>query len=117
MVLNHPNIMKLFEMIGPQERLHLVMEYASEGEMIVYPLHHSHMKEKEDYNKFLQIVSAVQCCHPGRHWPQASKPENLRLDADLNVKVMDFGFGNKFTCGDMQHTFCGSPPDASPELF
>lgn len=43
--------------------------------------------------------------------------ENLLLDADLNIKIADFGFSNEFTFGNKLDTFCGSPPYAAPELF
>lgn len=46
--------------------------------------------------------------------PQA---ENLLLDADMNIKIADFGFSNEFTLGNKLDTFCGSPPYAAPELF
>lgn len=43
--------------------------------------------------------------------------ENLLLDADMNIKIADFGFSNEFTIGSKLDTFCGSPPYAAPELF
>ena len=43
--------------------------------------------------------------------------ENLLLDADMNIKIADFGFSNEFTIGRKLDTFCGSPPYAAPELF
>lgn len=45
------------------------------------------------------------------------KAENLLLDADMNIKIADFGFSNEFTLGNKLDTFCGSPPYAAPELF
>lgn len=45
------------------------------------------------------------------------KPENLLLDADLNIKVIDFGFVNLFDPEDYLNTFCGSPFYASPEMI
>lgn len=47
----------------------------------------------------------------------ASQAENLLLDADMNIKIADFGFSNEFTLGSKLDTFCGSPPYAAPELF
>ena len=46
-----------------------------------------------------------------------SQAENLLLDADMNIKIADFGFSNEFTLGSKLDTFCGSPPYAAPELF
>lgn len=89
-------------------------------------------------------MSAVQYCHQRRivhrdlkvgpsplvlnhnHVPSVSvgfrcslsrQAENLLLDADMNIKIADFGFSNEFTMGSKLDTFCGSPPYAAPELF
>ncbi|PNI97148.1 MARK3 isoform 13 [Pan troglodytes] len=64
-----------------------------------------------------KIVSAVQYCHQKRIVHRDLKAENLLLDADMNIKIADFGFSNEFTVGGKLDTFCGSPPYAAPELF
>uniref|UniRef100_A0A8D3AFL5 MAP/microtubule affinity-regulating kinase 3 n=1 Tax=Scophthalmus maximus TaxID=52904 RepID=A0A8D3AFL5_SCOMX len=116
-ILNHPNIVKLFEVIETEKTLYLVMEYASGGEVFDYLVAHGRMKEKEARAKFRQIVSAVQFCHQKHIVHRDLKAENLLLDADMNIKIADFGFSNEFTVGGKLDTFCGSPPYAAPELF
>ncbi|KAG5267052.1 hypothetical protein AALO_G00239330 [Alosa alosa] len=116
-LLNHPNIVKLFEVIETEKTLYLIMEYASGGEVFDYLVAHGRMKEKEARAKFRQIVSAVEYCHQKRIVHRDLKAENLLLDADMNIKIADFGFSNEFTLGSKLDTFCGSPPYAAPELF
>uniref|UniRef100_A0A3B3HED0 non-specific serine/threonine protein kinase n=1 Tax=Oryzias latipes TaxID=8090 RepID=A0A3B3HED0_ORYLA len=115
--LNHPNIVKLFEVIETDKTLYLVMEYASGGEVFDYLVSHGRMKEVEARAKFRQIVSAVHYCHMKNIVHRDLKAENLLLDADANIKIADFGFSNEFTLGNKLDTFCGSPPYAAPELF
>ncbi|XP_039428359.1 LOW QUALITY PROTEIN: MAP/microtubule affinity-regulating kinase 4-like [Corvus cornix cornix] len=115
--LNHPNIVKLFEVIETEKTLYLVMEYASAGEVFDYLVSHGRMKEKEARAKFRQIVSAVHYCHQKNIVHRDLKAENLLLDADANIKIADFGFSNEFSRGSKLDTFCGSPPYAAPELF
>ncbi|CAF0793681.1 unnamed protein product [Rotaria sp. Silwood1] len=115
--LDHPNIVKLFEVIETEKTLYLVMEYASGGEVFDYLVAHGRMKEKEARSKFRQIVSAVQYLHQKHIVHRDLKAENLLLDSELNIKIADFGFSNEFTPGNKLDTFCGSPPYAAPELF
>ncbi|KAK9294332.1 hypothetical protein QLX08_011010 [Tetragonisca angustula] len=116
-MLDHPNIVKLFQVIETDKTLYLVMEYASGGEVFDYLVLHGRMKEKEARAKFRQIVSAVQYCHQKKIIHRDLKAENLLLDSEMNIKIADFGFSNEFTPGNKLDTFCGSPPYAAPELF
>ena len=115
--LDHPNIVKLFQVIETEKTLYLVMEYASGGEVFDYLVLHGRMKEKEARAKFRQIVSAVQYCHQKKIIHRDLKAENLLLDSEMNIKIADFGFSNEFLPGNKLDTFCGSPPYAAPELF
>ncbi|VDK85701.1 unnamed protein product [Litomosoides sigmodontis] len=115
--LDHPNIVKLYQVMETEKTLYLVMEYASGGEVFDYLVAHGRMKEKEARAKFRQIVSAVQYLHQKNIIHRDLKAENLLLDSDMNIKIADFGFSNQFLIGNKLDTFCGSPPYAAPELF
>uniref|UniRef100_A0A8R1TWR7 MAP/microtubule affinity-regulating kinase 3 n=1 Tax=Onchocerca volvulus TaxID=6282 RepID=A0A8R1TWR7_ONCVO len=115
--LDHPNIVKLYQVMETENTLYLVMEYASGGEVFDYLVAHGRMKEKEARAKFRQIVSAVQYLHQKNIIHRDLKAENLLLDSDMNIKIADFGFSNQFVIGNKLDTFCGSPPYAAPELF
>uniref|UniRef100_A0A0N4Z5Z6 Serine/threonine-protein kinase par-1 n=1 Tax=Parastrongyloides trichosuri TaxID=131310 RepID=A0A0N4Z5Z6_PARTI len=115
--LDHPNIVKLYQVMETETTLYLVMEFASGGEVFDYLVAHGRMKEKEARAKFRQIVSAVQYLHSKNIIHRDLKAENLLLDADMNIKIADFGFSNTFAFGSKLDTFCGSPPYAAPELF
>ncbi len=57
-----------------------------------------------------KIVSAVQYCHRLNVIHRDLKAENLLLDAQMSIKIADFGFSNWFSEGTKLDTFCGSPP-------
>jgi MAP/microtubule affinity-regulating kinase len=115
-MLHHPNIVKLYEVIETKSTVFLVMEYASGGELYDYLVVHGKMKEKEARAKFRQILSAVSYCHKKRVIHRdlkvviINKAENLLLDANMDIKIADFGFSNYFDPDSKLDTFCGSPP-------
>ncbi|XP_013793398.2 serine/threonine-protein kinase SIK3-like, partial [Limulus polyphemus] len=78
---------------------------------------HGRMNENEARNKFQQILGAISYCHQKRVVHRDLKAENLLLDAEMNIKIADFGFSNYFEPGKCLSTWCGSPPYAAPELF
>uniref|UniRef100_A0A8C7SBD6 non-specific serine/threonine protein kinase n=1 Tax=Oncorhynchus mykiss TaxID=8022 RepID=A0A8C7SBD6_ONCMY len=111
--LNPNSLQKLFREV----RIMKILNHPNIGEVFDYLVAHGRMKEKEARAKFRQIVSAVQYCHQKHIVHRDLKAENLLLDADMNIKIADFGFSNEFTMGNKLDTFCGSPPYAAPELF
>nr|XP_008121790.1 PREDICTED: serine/threonine-protein kinase SIK3 isoform X2 [Anolis carolinensis] len=116
-MLCHPHIIRLYQVMETERMIYLVTEYASGGEIFDHLVAHGRMAEKEARKKFKQIVAAVHFCHCRNIVHRDLKAENLLLDANLNIKIADFGFSNKFTPGQLLKTWCGSPPYAAPELF
>ncbi|XP_027713278.1 serine/threonine-protein kinase SIK3 isoform X1 [Vombatus ursinus] len=116
-MLCHPHIIRLYQVMETERMIYLVTEYASGGEIFDHLVAHGRMAEKEARRKFKQIVAAVHFCHCRNIVHRDLKAENLLLDANLNIKIADFGFSNIFTPGQLLKTWCGSPPYAAPELF
>ncbi|CAG9583202.1 unnamed protein product [Danaus chrysippus] len=82
-----------------------------------YIARYGRMAEQAARRKFWQILSAVEYCHERRIVHRDLKAENLLLDANMNIKIADFGFSNYYATGELLATWCGSPPYAAPEVF
>ncbi|XP_076858514.1 serine/threonine-protein kinase SIK1 [Brachyhypopomus gauderio] len=116
-LLNHPHIIKLYQVMETKDMLYIVTEYAKHGEMFDYLTSHGRMSEPDARRKFWQILTAVDYCHRHHIVHRDLKTENLLLDANMNIKLADFGFGNFYKSGEPLSTWCGSPPYAAPEVF
>ncbi|XP_068567045.1 serine/threonine-protein kinase SIK2 isoform X2 [Cebidichthys violaceus] len=116
-MLDHPHIIKLYQVMETKNMLYLVTEYAKNGEIFDYLAKHGRLSELEARRKFWQILSAVEYCHNRNIVHRDLKAENLLLDGHMNIKIADFGFGNFFQPGEPLATWCGSPPYAAPEVF
>lgn len=104
-LLNHPHIVKLYEVIETEKTLYLAMEYVSNGEVFEYLVKNGRMKENIARQKFRQILSAVQYLHSKNIIHRDLKAENLLLDSNLDVKIVDFGFSNMFVEGKRRSHF------------
>ncbi|CRK86177.1 CLUMA_CG000076, isoform A [Clunio marinus] len=116
-LLHHPHITRLYEVMESKNSIYLVTEHAGGGEIFDHLVSNGRMKEEEAARIFSQIVSAVDYCHQTGIVHRDLKAENVLLDADMNIKLADFGFSNTFIEGIFLKTFCGSPPYAAPEVF
>lgn len=116
-LLDHPHIIKLYQVMETKSMLYLVSEYASQGEIFEYIACHGRMSESLARRKFWQIVEAVDYCHSHKVVHRDLKAENLLLDANMNIKIADFGFSNYYRSDGHLATWCGSPPYAAPEVF
>eukprot|EP00124_Ichthyophonus_hoferi_P001720 Ihof_evm3s98 gene=Ihof_evmTU3s98 len=117
-LLDHPNIIRLYEVIDTEATLYVFMEYAQGGELFDFIIdHNDRLPESTSRKIFRQMLSAVDYCHANFVVHRDLKAENVLLDKDLNVKIADFGFSNYFSPGSALETFCGSPDYCAPELF
>lgn len=114
--VQHPHIIHIHEVFENKEKIVLVMQYASGGEMYDYLKTRKSLAETEARRIFRQIVSAVYYCHKNRICHRDLKLENILLDEKGNAKIADFGLSNIFSENNFLHTFCGSPLYASPEI-
>ncbi|CAA7407366.1 unnamed protein product [Spirodela intermedia] len=116
-LLNHPNIVRIYEVIATKSKIYIVMEYVSGGQLSDKMSYPSIVSEKEARKYFQQLIDAVDCCHSRGIYHRDLKPENLLIDSMGNLKVSDFGLSVLRKPGDMLSTACGSPSYVAPEVI
>ena len=117
-LIDHPNIMRLYDVWETSTELYLVLEYVEGGELFDYICENGRLSTSEALGYFQQIITAVDYCHRFNIAHRDLKPENLLLDGNKNVKVADFGMAawQKSNSNGMLRTACGSPHYAAPEV-
>ncbi|XP_072328865.1 NUAK family SNF1-like kinase 1 isoform X1 [Scyliorhinus torazame] len=114
--LNHPNIIRIYEVFENKDKIVIVMDYCSNGELYDYVNERHRLSENEARKAFRQIVSAIHYCHKKGIVHRDLKLENILLDENFNVKLADFGLSNLYHKDQLLETYCGSPLYASPEI-
>lgn len=98
--LQHPNIVRLHEMVETERHIGIILEYASGGELFDYILNHRYLKDNAARRLFAQLVSGVGYLHKKGIVHRDLKLENLLLDRNRNIIITDFGFANTFNPND-----------------
>uniref|UniRef100_A0A672LCB7 non-specific serine/threonine protein kinase n=1 Tax=Sinocyclocheilus grahami TaxID=75366 RepID=A0A672LCB7_SINGR len=114
--LAHPHIISIHEVFENKEKIVIVMEYASKGDLYDYICDKQRVSESQARHFFRQIVSAVHYCHRNGIVHRDLKLENILLDDNGNIKIADFGLSNLYQGDKFLQTYCGSPLYASPEI-
>jgi serine/threonine protein kinase len=117
-LMNHPNIMRIYDVFEGDQELFLVLEYVEGGELFDFLVNRGRLPPKEALIYFRQIVYGLNYAHTFSIIHRDLKPENI-LIASLQpplIKIADWGMA-AFAPPTLQlETSCGSPHYASPEI-
>ncbi|KAJ5825258.1 hypothetical protein N7474_002396 [Penicillium riverlandense] len=116
-LIEHPNVISLYDVWENRGELYLVLEYVEGGELFDYVSNNGPLPEEEAVRLFRQIIAGLGYCHRFNICHRDLKPENILLDAHHNVKLADFGMAALQPAGHWLNTSCGSPHYAAPEII
>ncbi|KKK12033.1 hypothetical protein P175DRAFT_0442907 [Aspergillus ochraceoroseus IBT 24754] len=116
-LIEHANVISLYDVWENRGELYLVLEYVEGGELFDYVQTHGPLPEEEAVRLFRQIIAGLGYCHRFNICHRDLKPENILLDANHNVKLADFGMAALQPAGHWLNTSCGSPHYAAPEII
>mmetsp|Transcript_22174 Transcript_22174/g.48488 ORF Transcript_22174/g.48488 Transcript_22174/m.48488 type:complete len:507 (-) Transcript_22174:191-1711(-) len=121
-MMDHPNIIKLFESFEDHRNIYLVMELATGGELFDRIIESGHFTEVQAAVLMQQIVRAIYYMHENHVCHRDLKPENFLFMSKAAIeknllKIIDFGLSCKFETGKMLSTKAGTPYYVAPQVL
>lgn len=121
-MMDHPNIIKLFETFEDHRNIYLVMELCSGGELFDRIIESGHFTEVQAAILMQQIIRAIYYMHENHVCHRDLKPENflfMTKDAiEKNyLKIIDFGLSCKFAADQTLTTKAGTPYYVAPQVL
>jgi len=117
--MDHPHIVKMYEVFISKKNVYLIMELLEGGEMFDRIVSEKFFSEQIAAFAFVQILDALIYCHAQGICHRDLKPENLLYstkEPKSKVVIGDFGLA-KATEGNPMKTCCGTPQYVAPEIL
>ena len=121
--LDHPNILKIFEVYNTEDAFYLITEYCEGGELFNIIEQKKKLTELQCAYIMYQILSAINYCHKMKIMHRDLSPENILIHKQdpkkdfYDVKICDFGTSQIFKKGEWQSKPCGSVYYVAPEII
>jgi calcium-dependent protein kinase len=117
--LDHPNIVRLYEIYSDSRNIYLITEYLEGGELFDLILKSKHFNENIAAKIMKQLLSAIAYCHSKKIVHRDLKPENLLIvkNNSFEIKVIDFGLSRTFEPNKNMYSRMGTPFYIAPEVL
>jgi len=117
--LDHPNILRIYEIFQDQKRYYLITELCTGGELFDEIAKKSNFSEKGAAIIIEQILEAISYCHSKSIVHRDLKPENILIDSTNknNIKVIDFGTSQKMKPKQKMSQAFGTSYYIAPEVL
>ena len=117
--LDHPNILKVFELYEDAKRIYLVTELCTGGELYDELIYKEKFGEDDVCRIVTQILEAVSFCHRRGIAHRDIKLENVLLDSKrrYNTRLVDFGSSWRIERGKKFAHMVGTPYYIAPEVL
>lgn len=113
--LKHENIVQMINCFEDEERVYIVLEHASKGNLFRIIRRAKGLSEENSWKYFTQTCLGIKYLHDNGIIHRDLKPENILIDEDNNVKICDFGWCVQ--SNEIRNTFCGTLEYMAPEML
>merc|ERR1719156_145974 len=121
-MMDHPNIIKLYETFEDHRNIYLIMEICSGGELFDRIIETGHFTEVQAAIVMQQILRGIFYMHEIKLTHRDLKPENFLFQTKdpiekCTLKIIDFGLSCKFSEGTVLTTKAGTPYYVAPQVL
>lgn len=116
--LEHPNVVHFQECFEDDQNVYMTLELCPSGSLMDMLRRRRRFTEPEARFFMVQLIGACHYMHTHQVIHRDLKLGNLFLDANMNVKVGDFGLAALIESpGERKKTICGTPNYIAPEVL
>lgn len=123
-LLNHQNIVQIYDIFDSARETYVVMEYLAGGELLDLITESDHLSEKNSKQVIREVLQAVQYLHARGIVHRDVKPENIlcvNRAWPLRVKLTDFGLSKMVGSAEdgterVMRSQCGTAYYLAPEI-
>ncbi|CAI9098311.1 OLC1v1034934C1 [Oldenlandia corymbosa var. corymbosa] len=119
--INHPNIIRLHDMIEETGKIYIILEYCKGGDLFVYIQQRQGRIPEATAKHFMQqLALGLKVLRENNLIHRDLKPQNLLLSTNDDksiLKIADFGFARSLQDSRLAETLCGSPLYMAPEIM
>ncbi|KAM5199609.1 calcium/calmodulin-dependent protein kinase kinase 2 isoform 5-T5 [Hipposideros larvatus] len=115
--LDHPNVVKLVEVLDDptEDHLYMVFELVNQGPVMEVPTLKP-LSEDQARFYFQDLIKGIEYLHYQKIIHRDIKPSNLLVGEDGHIKIADFGVSNEFKGSDaLLSNTVGTPAFMAPE--
>ncbi|KAJ7047579.1 kinase-like domain-containing protein [Mycena alexandri] len=116
--LFHPNIVTFIDCFEGDDNVYMTLELCPSGSLMDLLRRRKRFTEPEARFFMVQLIGACHYMHGQSVIHRDLKLGNLFLDANMNIKVGDFGLAALIESpGERKKTICGTPNYIAPEVL
>ncbi|MCQ2815690.1 MAG: protein kinase [archaeon] len=115
--LRNNSIVRILESIETKDYILIMMEHVAGGDLLSYIKKRGKLNEKTARMIFFQLIRALNFIHSMKIVHRDIKLDNILIDLNNNIKICDFGVGERIEEGKFFINQCGTPAYIAPEII